>query len=167
MNVSDLCERDIVTVPASASVREAAAAMREHHVGALAITDPYEAGRVIGLVTDRDLVLDLLATGRSPEGEPIGGFCRTELAGVPGTASIGDAVRAMQRSGVRRLLVTGPGGAVTGLVSVDDLLDAVAGEIDALAEALRVGAGRERARSTRASPSGAPPRNLYITRNEP
>lgn len=167
MNVSDLCERDIVTVPASASVRQAAAAMREHHVGALAVTDPYEAGRVIGLVTDRDLVLDLLATGRSPEGQPIGEFCRTELAGVPGTASIGEAVQAMQRSGVRRLLVTGPGGEVTGLVSLDDLLEAVAGELDALAETLRAGAGRERARGKRASPSREPTRNLYITRNEP
>lgn len=167
MNVSDLCERDIVTVPASASVRNAAMAMREHHVGALAVTDPYEPGRVIGVVTDRDLVVDLLAMGQPAEGQAIGAFCRTELAGVPGTASIGDAVRAMQRSGVRRLLVTGPDNAVTGLVSVDDLLDAIAGEIDALAGALRVGAGRERARSTRKSPGGESPRNLYITRNEP
>jgi CBS domain-containing protein len=167
MNVSDLSQRDIVTVPASASVREAAVAMREHHVGALAITDPYESGRIIGLVTDRDLVLDLLATGRPAEGEAIGGFCRTELAGVPGTASIGDAVRAMQRSGVRRLLVTGPGNAITGLVSVDDLLDAVAGEIDALADTLRAGAARESARGPRPRPAGDPPRNLYITRNEP
>lgn len=167
MNVSDLCQRDIITVPASASVRDAAMAMREHHVGALAVTDPFETGRVIGLVTDRDLVLDLLATGQSPQGQAIGGFCRTELAGVPGTASIGDAVRAMQRSGVRRLLVTGPDNAVTGLVSVDDLLDAVAGELDALADTLRAGVGRERAKITRGTPAGDPARNLYISRNEP
>lgn len=167
MNVSDLCDRDIVTVPASASVRDAAMAMREHHVGALAVTDPFESGRVVGMVTDRDLVLDLLATGLPVEGQAIGGFCRTELAGVPGTASIGDAVRAMQRSGVRRLLVTGPGDAVTGLVSVDDLVDAVAGELDALADTLRVGVSRESARTARGTAAGDPPRNLYITRNEP
>lgn len=167
MNVSELCDRDIVTVPASASVQDAAVAMREHHVGALAITDPHESGRVIGLVTDRDLVLDLIADGRQAQGQAIGGFCRTELAGVPGTASIGDAVRAMQRSGVRRLLVTGPGDTVTGLVSVDDLLEAVAGEIGALADTLRTGAERERARTARASPPADAPRNLYITRNEP
>lgn len=167
MNVSDLCQRDIITVPASASVRDAAMAMREHHVGALAVTDPFETGRVIGLVTDRDLVLDLLATGQPAQGQAIGGFCRTELAGVPGTASIGDAVRAMQRSGVRRLLVTGPDNSVTGLVSVDDLLDAVAGELDALADTLRAGVSRERASLTRGTPAGAPARNLYITRNEP
>lgn len=166
MNVSDLCDRDIVTVPASASVCEAAVAMREHHVGALAVTDPYEAGRVIGVVTDRDLVLDLLATGRPAEGQAIGGICRTELVGVPATASIDEAVQAMQRSGVRRLLVMGPGNEVTGLVSVDDLVHAVAGEIDALADTLRGGVARERARRTAAGIADAP-RSLYITRNEP
>jgi CBS domain-containing protein len=166
MNVSDLCHRDVVTVPASASVREAAMAMREHGVGALAVTDPFETGRVIGLVTDRDLVLDLLATGQPAEGQAIGGFCRTELAGVPGTASIGDAVRAMQRSGVRRLLVTGPDNSVTGLVSVDDLLDAIAGEIDALADILRVKAGRESARTTRPRDAADPPPKLYFADSE-
>lgn len=167
MKVSDLCERDVVTVPASATVKDAAMAMREHHVGALAVTDPFDAGRVIGVVTDRDLVLDVLATGQSPQGQAIGNFCRTELAGVRGTASIGDAVQAMQRSGVRRLLVTGPGNAVTGLVSIDDLLEALAGELGALADTLRVGVGRERANVARDKPAGDPPRNLYISRNEP
>jgi CBS domain containing-hemolysin-like protein len=118
-------------------------------------------------VTDRDLVLDLLATGRAAEGQAIGGFCRTELAGVPGTASIGDAVHAMQRSGVRRLLVTGPGDSVTGLVSVDDLLDAVAGELGALAGTLRAGFARERRRTEAGGPAADPPHSLYITRNEP
>ena len=83
MNVASLCEREIVTVPASASVRDAAATMRDQHVGALAVTDPYAPDRVIGIVTDRDLVLDLLATGHPTEGISIGAVCRTELAGVP------------------------------------------------------------------------------------
>ena len=87
MNVASLCEREIVTVPASASVRDAAATMRDQHVGALAVTDPYAPDRVIGIVTDRDLVLDLLATGHPTEGISIGAVCRTELAGVPGSAS--------------------------------------------------------------------------------
>lgn len=167
MNVSDLCERDVVTVPASASVRQAATAMRDQQVGALAVTDPYESGRVIGMVTDRDLVLDLLATGRPTEGQAIGALCRTDLAGIPAGASINDAVHAMQRSGVRRLLVMGDGDAVVGLVSMDDLLDAVAGELDALAGTLRTGLARERGRITRGAGAEPAPRSLYISRNEP
>lgn len=169
MNISSLCERDIVSVPASASVRQAAVAMRDQHVGALAVTDPYAPGRVIGIVTDRDLVLDLLASGRPVEGQAIGAICRTELAGVPAAASVHDAVQAMQRSGVRRLLVMGEDDAVIGLVSVDDLLEAVAGELDALAGTLRKGTLREGAlvRGRAAREEGGLPRGLYITRNEP
>lgn len=167
MNVSDLCERDVVTVPASASVRQAATAMRDQQVGALAVTDPYESGRVIGVVTDRDLVLELLATGRPAEGQAIGGLCRTDLAGVPAGASINDAVHAMQRGGVRRLLVMADDGAVVGLVSMDDLVDAVAGELDALAGTLRTGLARERSRIVQGKRADESPRALYITRNEP
>ena len=168
MNIADLCERDIVTVPASASIREAAGTMRDQHVGALAVTDPYAPDRVIGIVTDRDLVLDLLATGRPVEGLAVGTVCRSDLSGVPGTASVHDAVQAMQRSGVRRLLVMGDDDAVIGLVSVDDLLDTVAGELDALAGTLRTGIVREGSRArARVRAQSQPPRSLYITRNEP
>lgn len=167
MKIADLCERDIVTVPASASVREAASAMRDQHVGALAVTDPYQPDRVIGIVTDRDLVLDLLATGRPAEAQAIGGVCRTDLSGVPASASIDEAVRAMQRAGVRRLLVMGDNDAVLGLVSIDDLVHAVAGELDALAGVLRTGVVREGSRLRARSAAGDPPRSLYLTRNEP
>jgi len=168
MNIASLCERDIVTVPASASVRQAAMAMRDQHVGALAVTDPYAPGRVIGIVTDRDLVLDLIAAGLPVEGQAIGSVCRTELAGVPATATIDEAVQAMQRSGVRRLLVLGDQDAVVGLVSIDDLVDAVAGQLDALAGTLRTGIVREGSRTrAQARAEAATPRSLYISRNEP
>lgn len=168
MNISSLCERDIVTVSAAASIREAASTMRDQHVGALAVTDPYSPDRVIGIVTDRDLVLELLATGRPAEGLSIGTVCSTELAGVPATASVHDAVQAMQRSGTRRLLVMGPDDAVVGLVSIDDLVDAVAGELDALAGTLRTGIVREGSRArAKARSEAQAPRSLYIQRNEP
>lgn len=168
MNVATLCPREIVTVPASASVREAAALMRDEHIGALAVTDPYAPGRVIGIVTDRDLVVDLLAGGLPVDQQAVGAIARTELAGVPADASIHHAVQAMQRSGVRRLLIMGKDNTVVGLVSSDDLLGAVAGELDALADTLRGGVLREGARKPAgAHPGGEPPRTLYISRNEP
>lgn len=167
MKIGKLCHRDIVTVPASASVREAASLMRDEHVGALAVTDPYAPGRVVGIVTDRDLVVDLLAEGRDGA-RPIGEFARTELAGVSDQADIHEAVQAMHRSGVRRLLLMGPDQAVTGLLSMDDLLGVVAGELAALAGTLRKGPERERARERSAAPADIEPsRGLYISRNEP
>ena len=165
MEVMDLCARDVVSVPASTSVRQAAAAMRDQQVGALAVTDPYQPGRVIGVVTDRDLVLELLATGRPVEGQAIGDLCRTDLIGVPANASLETAVRALQAGGVRRLLVMGPDDAVVGLVSLDDLLVAIANDLDAVADALRAGRARERDRLHR--PAQPASRGLYLTRNEP
>lgn len=164
MNISSLCARDVVSVGANASVREAAEAMRRGHVGALVVTDPEEPGRAIGMVTDRDLVVGLLAKGRAPEDQPIGALCSTSLVGVPPTATVQEAVRAMQKEGVRRLLVVEPGGTLVGVLSADDLFEAIAGELDGLAKALREGISREGQRTV---PGAELPRALYLTRNEP
>ncbi|WP_332813569.1 CBS domain-containing protein [Ramlibacter sp.] len=167
MKIASLCRREVVSVPASASVQQAAAVMRNEHVGALAVTDPYSPGRVIGIVTDRDLVVDLLAPGH-PVDQAIGSLCRTELAGVPVDASIDEAVQAMQRHGVRRLLVLGPDNAVAGLVSTDDLLAAVARQLDGLVGALCDGVAGEGSRErARAREQSEPPRPLYAARAEP
>ncbi|WP_427913480.1 CBS domain-containing protein [Ramlibacter sp. MMS24-I3-19] len=168
MDISSLCRREVVTIRASASVREAAAAMRNQHVGALAVTDPYTPGRVLGVVTDRDIVVDLLALGH-PVDQPIGSLCHTGPASIPAAASLTDAVQAMQHAGVRRLLVLGEDDSVTGLVSIDDLVEAVSGELDALAATLRDGVisegSRERARARAESEPSPPP--LYAVRHEP
>jgi CBS domain-containing protein len=65
MNLASLCRRDIISVSAQASVHKAAELMRVHHVGALALTDPEDPAQVVGVVTDRDLVVNLLAQGLS------------------------------------------------------------------------------------------------------
>lgn len=166
MNISDLCQRDVVSAPANASVRSAAAMMRDEHVGAIAVTDPDSPGRVIGILTDRDLVIDVLAAGRAPDGQAIGALCRGELAGVAATASLDDAVQAMHRAGVRRLLVMDREDRLVGLVSIDDLIDAVAAQFDALAGTLRNGIARESHR-LRVGPGADTPGPLYVLRNEP
>ncbi|SCK28124.1 Predicted signal-transduction protein containing cAMP-binding and CBS domains [Variovorax sp. HW608] len=162
MNMQDLCRRELVSVNADASVQDAARAMRENHVGALAVTDPYEPGRVIGMITDRDMVIGPLADGQSPAGQPVGALCGTELAGVRATATVPEALAVMRKAGVRRLLVSNDDGSIAGLVSLDDLLDAIAQEFEALAGALRSGIAREAARGQ--GPQQQKP--LYIARNE-
>jgi CBS domain-containing protein len=72
-------------------------------------------------------------------------------------------VEAMRRANVRRLLVMGADGAVVGLVSMDDLLQAVANELHALAATVRTEVLAERVGKR----EDDQPRLLYITRNEP
>lgn len=167
MDISSLCQRDIVSVSANASIREAAEAMRRHHVGALVVTDPEVPGRAIGVVTDRNLVVDLLAQGLPVEGQAIGTLCSTNLIGVPSTATLQEAVQEMRRVGVRRLLVVRPGGSLAGLVSADDLFEAIAGELEDLAGALRSGIAQESLRTTPDMPRFDIPRNIYLPGHEP
>lgn len=167
MDISSLCQREIVSIRADASVRQAAEAMRQNHVGALVVTDPEEPGRAVGLVTDRNLVVDLLAAGLPVEGQAIGTLCSTNLVGVAATATVQEAVQAMRRAGVRRLLVVRPGGTLVGLVSADDLFEAIAGELEALAGALRSGIARESLRTTADEPAFDIPRAFYLPGHEP
>jgi CBS domain-containing protein len=155
MSIAQICQRHVITIGAAATLREAAALMREHHVGALVVTA--EAGgqnQVVGVLTDRDLAIEVLARGMGTEDLRVAQVASRRLAAVPGSAGIGEAVAAMQQAGVRRLLVTESDGQLAGFVTADDLLDALAGQLGGLAAALRSGIARE----TSERPSVSPPR---------
>ena len=145
MNIASICQCRVITIEADASLKEAATCMRENHVGALVVVDAVEAGRVAGVVTDRDLAIEVLAADLDAGRIQIGQLVNGSLVSVAGSASIRDAIAAMEEGGVRRLLVTDDEGRVIGFLSADDLLDAVASELSGLANALRSGIARENA----------------------
>ena len=164
--LAQLCQRDILSVSAEASVRKAAEMMRTHHVGALALTDPEDPTRVVGLVTDRDLVIHGLAKDHSTQETHIGAFSSVHLVRVPGTATVHEAVQAMNQHGVRRIFVTEPNGRLMGLLSLDDVLAQLAQELSGLAQALRIGIDLE---SSLTSPLFSPGEagGMYLAQHEP
>jgi CBS domain-containing protein len=144
MDVARIYTRNVVATPHSSSLLEAAALMRRHHVGALVVTeDGPDGARAIGIVTDRDLVIQAMAEGIGPEEITVSEVMTPELATVPESADVHEAVDRMRGLGVRRLAVTGDSGAVVGLLSFDDVVDALAAEVSDLAEVLRSGRDRE------------------------
>lgn len=146
MPIRDLCRRHVVAIDEAASVAEAARLMREHHVGALVVTAAHEGGRsVAGVVTDRDLVVEVLARGLDQGTLRIGSLVAAPPVDVPEDADAAEALARMQTHGVRRLLVTTADGHLAGLLSLDDLLPAIARPFGMLAEVLRAGAAREAA----------------------
>jgi CBS domain-containing protein len=167
MNLSQLCQRDILTVSAEAPVRKAAEMMRTHHVGALALTDPEDPTRVVGVVTDRDLVIHLLAQDRTPQEQNIGAFSTVHLIRVPGTATVHEAVQAMNQHGVRRVFITEPNGRLMGLLSIDDLLATLTDELSALSQALRMGIDLESSRTSPMFNPGDLPGGMYLAQHEP
>lgn len=145
MKIGRVCNREVVLGYVDERVEELAKRMRERHVGSLIVLA--RGGRVpVGVVTDRDIVVEVVAAGLD---------CRTVTAGEimsrdPVTVSedddVVDALRAMRTHGVRRLPVLTIAGSLAGIVAVDDLLELVAGQVDDLVKAI----GREQTREAQA-----------------
>lgn len=146
MNVGSICKRPIITIDSRQSLQHTATLMREHHVGALVVIEPNGDGpgpRVTGVVTDRDLAIEVLARGGDVTQVPVGRLAQGHLASVPEDADLTDAVALMRTRGVRRLLVSDAEGLLVGLLSFDDLLPACVAPLAGLADVLRAGFERE------------------------
>ncbi len=157
MSVASICRRDIVTIADTANLREAAQLMRSQHVGSLVLTQT-SAGQeqAVGLITDRDLVVEGLAREMDPLRTTVSQLARRDLAAIAGDADLGQAVTQMREAGLRRLLVTAADGHVMGIVSFDDVLEALAQQIGGLAEAVRSGITREGLERPTAAPRVRP-----------
>jgi CBS domain-containing protein len=140
MNVSQLCSRDVVTVRKTDEVTVAARLMRKKHVGYLVVVEPDFTGatqRPIGVLTDRDIVIGVVAQDVNPRGLRVGDVMTRSPVVVELTDSIAAAVQEMRRIGVRRVPVVGSVGELEGVLSLDEVLDALSGELQNLAGAVR------------------------------
>jgi len=134
MAIGFYCNREVVIVEPEASVLEAAMLMREHHVGTLVVTEKTEKGnRPKGIITDRDLVLEIMAPNLRPEAILVSDVMTEALVTAREVDPVIDVVRAMRGHGVRRVLVVNDEGYLEGIVSMDDLVVMVAEEMDEIA----------------------------------
>ena len=134
----------VVTATPETAAMRAAQLMREHHVGSLVVVDAATGdGKASGIVTDRDLVLAVMAEGLDPALFTVGDIMSTQLVTAPvGTALI-DATRLLHQHRVRRLIVTDEAGRVVGLAALEDVLEALTREFSELVFALRGARDRE------------------------
>jgi len=116
--VSDIMSPRVISVASTATVREAAEQMTRNDVGDVLIVDN---GRVHGMVTDRDLVIRVLADGRSPDTTTAAEVCSTNLIAVSPDMTVEEAVLLLRQHAVRRLPVIGPDSQPMGFVSIGDL----------------------------------------------
>ena len=126
MSISEYCNREMVIVSKSESVREAIYLMRKHHVGDVVVIDKQGSHLIpVGILTDRDIVIEILAEGVDLDTVAIGDVMSYELVTVLETTSLMDTIKVMRDKGVRRLPVVNTHGGVVGIVTVDDLLELV------------------------------------------
>jgi CBS domain-containing protein len=117
--VRDLLKGDPVTVEASATVEDAAKLMDQNDIGNVLVV---ENGEVQGIVTDRDIVVRIVAKGNGPDAS-VREACTTDLETISSDTSIDEAVQKMEQGNVRRLPVVDDGKPV-GVISLGDLAEA-------------------------------------------
>ena len=100
------------------SLQQAAGLMKEHHIGDVLVED--ETGMLIGIVTDRDIVVRAVAEGRNPQLTPVGDVFTREVTSVAPTDTVQDAMHMMRTHDIRRLPVV-EGGRAIGIVSLGDI----------------------------------------------
>lgn len=144
MNIASLCSREVVAIAAGAPLKEAAALMCEEHVGSLVVVTDEDPPKVVGILTDRDLALDVIGKGDAGRDLCAGNIAKAPPVAVSGGASLQEAVAVMEKAGVRRLLVVDDEGGVVGLVAAEDLMAEISEELAGLARALRHGIAREK-----------------------
>lgn len=133
MPISDVCKRNVVTVQSDATVIQAARLMRQHHVGdVVVVMQKNGVNNPIGIVTDRDIVIEVIATELDPTVITVGDITVASLAVVHENNGIFETFQAMAEEGVRRLPVIDTEGALVGIVTLDDLLLLLGREFDAI-----------------------------------
>ena len=134
MPIGEICSREVVIVQRDTSVQEAAQLMRQHHVGALVVVEEVSGKRKpLGLVTDRDLVVEVLATQLDAKVITVGDIMLPELGSVAESGGVFETIQFMRARAVRRLPVVDGQGALVGIVALDDLLALLAEELNELA----------------------------------
>lgn len=147
MNAGEICNREVVVEQPDATLSDAGKLMSDFHVGSLVIVVDRQAERVpVGMLTDRDLMLAVIAKGLDPRQLRVRDVMSADLFTVREQDSVTEVLRVMRERGVRRAPVVAPNGALAGLVTLDDVLDIVAEQLGDLVHAIE----RERVREARA-----------------
>jgi CBS domain-containing protein len=139
MKIGELCQREVMTVAPSDEVIAAARIMREKHIGYLIVTETFESRDVkpVGVLTDRDIVVGVVARGIDPGTLRVGDIMTAQPVVVSEEADVSAALKQMRRIGVRRLPVVGHRGEIVGVLSLDDVLDAVTSDLQSVAGSIR------------------------------
>ncbi len=126
--VGDIIEegRDLLELPAGASVRDAAHAMRDWDMGAALVT---ENGRLAGIFTERDLVNRVIACDRDPESTPLSEVMTRDPDTISPGATALEALRLMEDGGYRHVPVVAEGRLV-GIVSRRDFIGSEKGRLE-------------------------------------
>jgi CBS domain-containing protein len=133
MTIGDICNREVITMKRDSTVLQAASLMRQFHVGDVVIIEDH-LGKIvpIGIVTDRDIVVELVATELDCNVMTTGDIMTKNLIVIKENFGVFDAIKLMSSKGIRRIPVVDNDGALVGIVTFDDLLVLLTKEFNTL-----------------------------------
>ncbi|MGD8378783.1 MAG: CBS domain-containing protein [Gammaproteobacteria bacterium] len=147
MSVGEICNRDVVTVSKDATIHAAVKLMRERGIGTVLVVDRTDkALKPVGILTDRDIVIEVLAEEIDPRAVIVSDIMSPELVTVRESEETSDVLEIMAHHGVRRVPVLDRRGNLVGILSMDDVIDLVAEQLDGLSLLLQRGRDREQRR---------------------
>lgn len=117
MKVKDIMTDDLAVISPDATVIEAAQLMQKHDVGAVPVC---EGSNIVGLVTDRDIVVRNIAHGKDPNHTPVRDVMTTQVKSISPETNISEAAGIMATQQIRRLPVI-QDDRLVGMVSLGDL----------------------------------------------
>lgn len=145
LKAGEICSRTVAVTYPSMALGEAARVMRDRHVGCLVAVEEQSAQEriVVGVLTDRDVAMGVVAADRDPHGMRVGDLMTRDVVKVREDDSLMDVLAAMRRKGVRRVPVTGPNDVLLGIVALDDVLAVLAQQMEVVAAAVSAAARHE------------------------
>ena len=149
MRVGEYCNREVVVVEEEKSVTEAAAIMRQYHVGDVVICKAKYGKQIpVGIITDRDIALEIVAKGTDPDSIRVGEAMSFDLTTVSEHDDLMHVIEVMRDKGIRRVPVIDADEALIGILTVDDIVDLLSEVLVDLAHLV----DRQKRRETRLRP---------------
>ncbi len=138
MTVGEICNREVIVIQRDESVQEAAKLMRQFHIGAVIVIDkPNGCTIPVGIVTDRDLVVEVMATELDETVITVGDIMAPDIFTVKENTATYEAIELMRRKTVRRLPVVDESGELVGILTLDDALQILSEQILDVAKLVR------------------------------
>ena len=135
MTAGHFCNREVVITDQQSTIVEAAQLMRRHHVGdVVVIEERDDVTRPVGIITDRDIVVELIAEEVDLKAVTVGDVMSYDLVTITEQNSIWDTLTQMRRQGIRRLPVVNDQGGLEGILTMDDILVLLTDELNQLAK---------------------------------
>ena len=130
MHIRDICTIQTISCKRDETVQGAALLMRKHHVGDLVVVDGPDAAPIpVGILTDRDIVVAIVALGLDPASLQVGDIMSEDLLTCHENDDVYQTIEHMRLRGIRRVPVVNAKGTLAGIVSADDLLEFLAEEM--------------------------------------